>query len=100
MKHAGRRPVRMRVPLSHNHSAKGDRTKMFPLNRRTILRFTALLLCSGILGRAAITSVSRADKTYLNPQERSENSETEKDSERDKYLFVWAGDQARINPDF
>jgi len=70
---------------------------MFPLNHRTVLRFTALLLAAGLLSLGSGKSFSqRPDDNNASRQE----NENERDNEREKYLFVWAGDQARINPDF
>jgi selenium-binding protein 1 len=74
---------------------------MFQPNHQTASRFAALLLAAGILGLGTIRSFPRrTDKPRLSPQERSETNENGKDDQEEKYLFVWAGDQARINPDF
>src|SRR2546427_7304952 len=71
------------------------------LSRGQILKYVALLaaLVSLTLGViAARWGRTGAPKTNGSWQE--DEKEKEKRDEREKFLFVWAGDQARTNPDF
>src|SRR2546425_3751115 len=53
-------------------------------------------LCMGVM--AARWRSTIAAKTSVSAQE--DEKEEERRDERERFLFVWAGDQARTNPDF
>jgi hypothetical protein len=57
--------------------------------------FVAILVC-------AMTARHGSTRASQDRQDRIEKEEQEKDRHegREKFLFVWAGDQARTNPDF
>ena len=75
---------------------------MFNLNPRMFLRFMTVLFAAGLVCNGAINIYSRrAEISETNQQERQvEEVENERGNDGEKYLFVWAGDQARTNPDF
>ncbi|MFL6208702.1 MAG: selenium-binding protein SBP56-related protein [Pyrinomonadaceae bacterium] len=72
-------------------------------DRTQWLKFVALLFIGGLVGLGTLkvyssrTNAAQADG-------RAQQAETEERDEQDerpeKFLFVWAGDQARLNPDF
>jgi hypothetical protein len=67
---------------------------IFQLNSKRLLIFAALTMLAGVLVTAA--GGSRISGRGL----RTDRAKTHDDDDREKYLFVWAGDQARIAPDF
>src|SRR6267143_265748 len=71
-------------------------------NRTQLLKLMALLFVGGLLGLGAMKVYSgkanaspALDRAKQNDEEKNENN-----SQAQKYLFVWAGDQGRTNPDF
>src|SRR5262245_32325757 len=67
-----------------------------------LLSFGGLLLVAGFLASITTSAPRPESGKSLSPEVLCQ-SETLRDNDRDdreKYLFVWAGDQARINPDF
>src|SRR6267142_1206073 len=104
VKFAGRRahydvPV---IDCSNNSSPKGALTMISKLNRKSLLKFTALLFAVGLLCVGAIKTYSnKADVSQSNQQQkRDDDGDRDGDNDGEKYLFVWAGDQGRTNPDF
>jgi hypothetical protein len=80
-----------------------DRTYLLKL--AALLMVTGLLMVVGLLGLGVMKAYSNkttpaqaaADAAAI----QKEKEEKEKRSEAsEKYLYVWAGDQARVNPDF
>jgi hypothetical protein len=71
-------------------------------DRTRFLKLMALLFIGGLLGLGAMKVYSgKANASQAEGGVRQdENAEKEKAGKADKYLFVWAGDQARTNPDF
>ncbi|PYS92550.1 MAG: hypothetical protein DMF64_08650 [Acidobacteria bacterium] len=72
-------------------------------DRTQWLKFVAFLFIASLLGLGALkvyssrTNAAQADGRA----QQAENEERDEQDERpEKYLFVWAGDQARMNPDF
>jgi selenium-binding protein 1 len=67
-------------------------------HRIRLLTLAALLTVLGLLSTAAMKVYSRRPSATQNIVSQREDDD---DDERlEKYLFVWAGDQARTNPDF
>lgn len=68
-------------------------------DRTQLLKLAVLLFIAGALALGAVKVYSGKTKASQkgNRAKQEEKKETEK---TDKYLFVWAGDQARTNPDF
>src|SRR4051812_49232802 len=67
------------------------------------LKLAALLMTAGLLGLGAMKVYSgNQDSAQAIDRERQEDDgqKGEKPETAEKYLFVWAGDQARTNPDF
>lgn len=60
----------------------------------------AIITLSFVALVAGSNSVRRGIAGARKDQEQKIEREKGRDEERDKYLFVWAGDQARLNPDF
>ncbi|HVS83969.1 MAG TPA: selenium-binding protein SBP56-related protein [Pyrinomonadaceae bacterium] len=71
-------------------------------DRTRFLKLMILLFIGGLLGLGAMKVYSgRANASQADGGVRQdENAEKEKAGKADKYLFIWAGDQARTNPDF
>ena len=71
-------------------------------NRKSLLKFMTLLLAGGLLCVGAVNSyLRRAHASQANRQQRrDDDGDRDRDNGREKYLFVWAGDQGRTNPDF
>ena len=72
------------------------------LNRTRLLKVAALLVVGGLLGLGTMKAYSgKTNATQaLARAERDDDAEKEKKEAAEKYLFVWAGDQARTSPDF
>lgn len=68
-------------------------------NRNYLMKMLALIIAGGLLVGAAYI---RAQKTKASRAVERVEHENEVDKQRkgEKYLFVWAGDQARTNADF
>jgi 56kDa selenium binding protein (SBP56) len=64
------------------------------LNSKRLLIFAALIVFGGVLVTSA--GGSRIGGRGLH----TDRAKTHDEDDREKYLFVWAGDQARIAPDF
>ncbi|MCM3869902.1 MAG: selenium-binding family protein [Pyrinomonadaceae bacterium] len=75
---------------------------MFKPNRKAFLKLMTLLFAGGLVCFGAVNIYSRrAEIPETNQQEKQvEESESDRGNDAEKYLFVWAGDQARTNPDF
>jgi selenium-binding protein 1 len=73
------------------------------LARTLLFKLVTLLLICGVAGLGMITAIS-GRTTALRAHNREQQVELGENSEKrekdEKYLFVWAGDQARINADF
>src|SRR5262245_9175445 len=70
-----------------------------PLSHRIrLLTFVALFTVLGLLSAAAMKVYSRRPSVNQNISTQRDNDDDDERSEQ--YLFVWAGDQARTNPDF
>lgn len=64
------------------------------------LLLAGVLLCLGMMNAyQGKTKSARAASTLKQEEEASRDKE-KRENEPEKYLFVWAGDQARANPDF
>lgn len=73
------------------------------LDRTSFLKFAAFLLMGGLLGLGAMKAYSGKTNASLpaGREKHEDEGKKEKKAERaEKYLFVWAGDQARTKPDF
>src|SRR5215831_18741966 len=75
------------------------------LNRKTFLKYVVLLVAGGLMFSGAMgLRPGKAQALRAAQREEKERGEERKKDEREnapeKYLFVWAGDQARTNPDF
>ena len=70
-------------------------------DRTRFLKLMILLFLGGLLGLGAMkvysgkANASQADRGVR----QDENAEKEKAGKADKYLFVWAGDQGRTDPE-
>ena len=72
-------------------------------DRTRWLKFAALLFIAGLLGVGALkvySSRTRAAQADGRARQAENGERDEQDERPEKYLFVWAGDQARMNPDF
>ena len=72
-------------------------------DRTRWLKFAALLFIAGLLGVGALkvySSRTRAAQADGRARQAENGERNEQDERPEKYLFVWAGDQARMNPDF
>ena len=72
-------------------------------DRTRWLKFAALLFIAGLLGVGALKAYSsrtRAAQADGRARQAENGERNEQDERPEKYLFVWAGDQARMNPDF
>src|SRR6266446_7175348 len=72
------------------------------LNRTRFLKLMTLLLVGGSLGLGAMKLYSCETNASppLNRDKQEDKEEKENKDQAGKYLFVWAGDQGRTNPDF
>jgi len=75
------------------------------LNRKTFLKYVILLVAGGLMFSGAMgLRPGKAQALRAAQREEKERGEERKKDEREnaaeKYLLVWAGDQARTNPDF
>jgi len=72
------------------------------LNRTRFLKLMTLLLVGGSLGLGAMKTFSGETNASppLDRAKQEDKEETENNDQAGKYLFVWAGDQGRTNPDF
>src|SRR5262244_298215 len=72
------------------------------INRTALFAFSIFLTVSCILSLAVIKAYSnRANQNSV--QQRKDHDDDGRDDNNqgdENYLFVWAGDQARTNPDF
>ena len=70
-------------------------------SRNQLLKFAALLFVAALLCLSVMT-VRRGTRgaTPETGRTQKEERENERGEQREKALYVWAGDQARINPDF
>lgn len=69
------------------------------LGRSRIFKSVAILLVVPLLSLTVIT-FRRGARGATQGTDRNQKEETEKISEREKTLYIWTGDQARVNPDF
>lgn len=75
------------------------------LNRKTFLKYVVLLVAGGLMFSDAMgLRPGKAQALRAAQREEKERGEERKKDEKknapEKYLFIWAGDQARTNPDF
>jgi hypothetical protein len=72
------------------------------LNRSRFPKLMTLLFIGGLLGLGAmkVYSGKTNDSPALDRAKQEDKEEKENTDQAGKYLFVWAGDQGRTNPDF
>jgi selenium-binding protein 1 len=72
------------------------------INRTALVAFSVVLTLGCILSLAAIKAYSNrtTQNTVQERTDRDDNDRDDRDQGDENYLFVWAGDQARTNPDF
>src|SRR4051794_22770384 len=71
--------------------------------RTLFLKLAALLIVIGLMGLGAMKVYSgrqNASPSLDRAPQEEDGQKDEKGETAEKYLFVWAGDQARTNPDF
>jgi len=72
------------------------------INRTALVAFSILLTLGCSLSLAAFKANSNGTTPNFGQErnDRDDDDRDDRDQGTEKYLFVWAGDQARINPDF
>src|SRR3989442_6511872 len=72
------------------------------INRTRFMKLVTLLLVGGSLGLGAMKTYSGETNASppLDRAKQEDKEEKENNDQAGKYLFVWAGDQGRTNPDF
>src|SRR5437016_1518387 len=71
--------------------------------RTSFLKLATLLIVAGLMGLGAMKVYSgkqNASPALERSRQEDDGQKDEKGETAEKYLFVWAGDQARTNPDF
>src|ERR1700687_4543351 len=70
------------------------------LNRNTLSKFVMLFIAGGLVLWGALSLRSGRANALRTVQREEQDKDNDREDEPEKYLFVWAGDQARTNPDF
>src|SRR5262245_20768917 len=72
------------------------------INRTALVAFSILLTLGCSLSLAAFKANSNGTTPNFGKErnDRDDDDRDDRDQGTEKYLFVWAGDQARFNPDF
>src|SRR6266850_3279450 len=99
-----RKSIGSNCPICIDAIDKGRETMNNSILKRNMFLKFVILAVGGALTFSGVLSLRSGKAIALPPVQSGEQKESDKKDERqdshEKYLFVWAGDQARTNPDF